>query len=67
MKKLKLKKWVEDLLIIVQVIIIILMAGDCESTLYFVISKLILMIVFLIDHSILSKYTDLFKGELFDE
>ena len=38
-----LKKWVENLLLIIEFIIIILLSADCDSLSYFTFSKLILI------------------------
>ena len=61
MKKRVLKDWIENLIVLTQCLLIMFMAGDCESTFVFIISKVIILGVFLINHLILYKYTDLFN------
>lgn len=61
MKRRVLKDWIEKLIISIQFIFLMLLAGECESTSLFIISKTILLSVFLINHLILWKYTDLFS------
>lgn len=66
MKKRVLKIWIENIIIIIQCLLIMLLAGDCESNYLFFISKAIILIIFLINHLILCKYTDLFSEVKYD-
>lgn len=61
MKRRVLKNWIEKIIITVQFILLMLLAGECESNYVFIISKVILISVFLINHLIIWKYTDLFS------
>ena len=61
MKKRYLKKWVVNLLLIVQVMLVLLLAGDTSNLTIFIISKIILLTIFLINHFILYKYSKLFR------
>ena len=62
MKKKKiLKKWVERVLVLMLIFSILILSFDANSTYYFVISKIIgLVMVVAITH-ILSKYTNFFE------
>lgn len=61
MKKRRLKKWVINLLMIIQFMLFIVLCGECDNLLYFTLSKIIAMFLFLINHTILYRYTDLFE------
>lgn len=47
MKKIKLKKWVQVLLMIVVLVSVIILAGECDDDFTFYVSKLIALIVFI--------------------
>lgn len=61
MKKRRLKKWVINLLTIIQFMLFIVLCSECDNLLYFTLSKIIAMFLFLINHTILYRYTDLFE------
>lgn len=61
MKKRYLKNWVVNLLLVVQVMLVLLLAGDTSNLTIFIISKIILLTIFLINHFILYKYSKLFR------
>lgn len=61
MKKRRLKKWVINLLMIIQFMLFIVLCSECDNLLYFTLSKIIAMFLFLINHTILYRYTDLFE------
>ena len=61
-----LKKWVENLLLIIEFIIIILLSADCDSLSYFTFSKLILIIILVINFRILYNYSRLFNGDFYE-
>lgn len=61
MKKRRLKKWVINLLVIIQFMLFIVLCSECDNLLYFTLSKIIAMFLFLINHTILYRYTDLFE------
>lgn len=61
MKKRYLKNWVVNLLLVVQVMLVLLLAGDTSNLTIFIISKIILLAIFLINHFILYKYSKLFR------
>lgn len=60
-KKKVLKKWVERILVLMLIFSILILSFDANSTYYFVISKIIgLVMVVAITH-VLSKYTNFFE------
>lgn len=61
MKKRRLKKWVINLLMIIQFMLFIVLCSESDNLLYFTLSKIIAMFLFLINHTILYRYTDLFE------
>lgn len=63
MKKYKLKRSITYLLAMIQGIIVLLLAGDCEDLKLFVISKIILLIIALINAKIIINYGG-FKNEI---
>lgn len=64
MKKRYLKGWVEYLLISIQCLLVMLLSSETEDLKLFIISKIIFMIVFLINHLILVKYSRLYESEV---
>lgn len=63
MKRRKLKTWVENLLIIVNMLCVIVFACDNYNLKSLVISNTIALIIFIIANYLLIKYSDLFKEE----
>ncbi len=59
MKKIYLKKWVEVAIIFIQVILFMILAGDCDDLKIFIVSKIIALIIFVINSKILFKYSRL--------
>lgn len=57
---MRLKKWVEKLLIGISFIAFMILVSDCENTLLFVISKIISLGVIIVNAIILSKNNELF-------
>ena len=64
MKKRYLKGWVQYLLITIQCLLVMLLGSETEDLKLFIISKIIFMIVFLINHLILVKYSRLYESEV---
>lgn len=60
-KKKVLKKWVEYTLVFILVMSILILSFDANSTYYFVISKIIGLIMIVAITYVLSKYTNFFK------
>ena len=61
MKKRYLKNWVVNLLVIIQIMVVLLLSSDTSNLTLFIISKIILLTIFLINHFILYKYSKLFR------
>lgn len=60
-KKKVLKKWVEYTLVFILVMSILILSFDANSTYYFVISKIIGLIMIVAITYVLSKYTNFFE------
>lgn len=61
MKRIVLKKWVEVVIIFIQVLLIMIMASESDDLKVFVISKLIALVIFVINSLILFKYSRLME------
>lgn len=59
MKKRYLKQWVEYSIIFIQFILIMILSTESDNFNVFIISKVIALILFYINHLILVKYTRL--------
>lgn len=64
MKKRYLKRWVEYLLITIQCLLFMLLGSETEDLKLFIISKIIFMILFLINHLILLKYSRIYESDV---
>ena len=64
MKKRYLKEWVEYLLLTIQCLLIMLFGSETEDLKLFIISKIIFMIIFLINHLLLVKYGRSYESEV---
>lgn len=53
---MKLKRWIERLLIIFEFILIMFLASDCESTKLFISTHLIGLMLLVLNTMILAKY-----------
>ena len=58
---MKLKNWVINLIVFIQILLIIGLSCDADSMKVFLISKIIMIIPFIINHIILVKFSDLFS------
>jgi len=56
MKKRVLKKWVENLLIIILILSILILTGECNDIIIFIGSKFVALIFGIISGNILYKY-----------
>ena len=56
MKKRYLKKWVEYSIIFIQFILIMILSADSDNLKVFIISKIIALLIFYINHLILKNY-----------
>lgn len=61
MKRIVLKRWVEVVIIFMQVILIMILGSESDDLKVFVISKLIALIIFVINSLILFKYSRLME------
>ena len=59
MKKRRLKGWVKELLVIINIISILFMGSDCEDLSLFTLSHLIALVIFIITSIILIEEKDL--------
>lgn len=59
-KKVILKKWVEYFILFIQFIIILILGAESDNFIIFLISKLIALVIFFVNHLILVKYTKLY-------
>lgn len=57
MKKRYLKTWVEYSIICIQFLLFLILCSECNNFKIFVISKIIALTIFYINHVILEKYT----------
>lgn len=56
-----LKRWVEVVIIFIQVILFMVLGGECEDLKVFIISKLVAVTLFIINSMILFKYSRLME------
>ena len=61
MKKRYLKKWVEYSIIIIQFLLIMILSADSDNFNVFIISKIVALLIFYINHLILKNYTRLYN------
>lgn len=62
MKRVVLKKWVEVVIIFMQVILFMILGSESDDLKIFIISKLIALILFSINSIILFKYSRLVEN-----
>lgn len=60
-KRIKLKSWVENVLVVIFVISFISLASDCSNMINFIISHIISLATFLSSAYLLYKYTNFFE------
>ena len=58
MKKLKLKKWVINVIVIISMLLLVLLGAECDSTFTFITSKISVMFILFLNYKILDKFTD---------
>lgn len=56
-----LKRWVEVVIIFIQVMLFMVLGGECEDLKVFIISKLVALTLFIINSMILFKYSRLME------
>lgn len=60
-RKEYLKNWVEVVIVFIQVILFMTLAGDCDNITTFIISKLIILILIYVNHNIIKRYTKIYN------
>jgi Mg2+/citrate symporter len=63
MKKLRLKKWVVNVIVIISVLLFILLGAECENTMTFITSKISAIFLLYLNYKILDKFTDFIDKE----
>lgn len=63
MKRFYLKKWIENLIVVIQIILFVFMISESEDLKIFILLKIICIILFYINHLILKNYTRLYDFE----
>jgi len=58
MKKFRLRKWVEYLLVVVAFLSLCVMGSECDDMMIFIVSHLIATLIFVVSSSILIKYSE---------
>lgn len=62
-ERIMLKVWVEEVLIIAQVFLLILLTGECETINMELAIKFPAIVLLLVNHTLLARYTDFYtKG-----
>ena len=61
-KRRKLKKWVENVLIVFNMLLLAVMASDCNNLMLFTVTHLSALLLFIVNNLIIAKY-----GRLFEE
>lgn len=64
MKKAKLKNWVVNLILITQCVLFIFLGAECNNLKIYLLSKIIIFIIMIINHLILYKYSNLFEENI---
>lgn len=59
MKKIYLKRWVEVVIVSIQFILFMILGSECDDLKIFIVSKIIALIIFVINSAILFKYSRL--------
>lgn len=61
MKKFYLKKWITNLILMMQMLLFIMLGSDCENTILFITSKIVILLIMYMNHLIIKKYTRLYE------
>ena len=59
MKRTIVKDWVAYTLVVINILLLMFMAGDCEDMTIFVVSKIIALVLFVFNSFIIVKYSRL--------
>lgn len=63
MKRLRLKGWVEDLIIFISLYVIMMLSSECYDFKLFVITRIIFLSMLIVNYLILKKYSKLFANK----
>lgn len=63
MKKVYFKKWVDVVLVFIQMMLIMLLGSEVDNTFIFVVSKIIFLALFILNSYILLKYSRIVEVE----
>ena len=61
MKRIYLKKWITNLILMIQMFLFTMLGSDCESTSLFIISKIVILLIIYMNHLIIKKYTRFYE------
>ena len=61
MKRIYLKKWITNLILMMQMLLFIMLGSDCESTTLFITSKIVILLIIYMNHLIIKNYTRLYE------
>lgn len=61
MKRIYLKKWIANLILMMQMLLFIMLGSDCENTTLFIISKIVILLIMYMNHLIIKNYTRLYE------
>ena len=61
MKRIYLKKWITNLILMMQMLLFIMLGSDCESTTLFITSKIVILLIMYMNHLIIKNYTRLYE------
>ena len=61
MKRIYLKKWITNLILMIQMLLFIMLGSDCESTTLFITSKIVILLIIYMNHLIIKNYTRLYE------
>ena len=63
MKRIYLKKWITNLILMMQILLFIMLGSDCESTTLFITSKIVILLIIYMNHLIIKNYTRLYEED----
>lgn len=61
MKRIYLKKWIANLILMMQMLLFIMLGSDCENTTLFITSKIVILLIMYMNHLIIKNYTRLYE------
>lgn len=63
MKRLYFRRWVDVVLVIIETMLLLLLGSEIDNTFIFVISKLIFMVLFILNSYLLLKYSRIVRED----